>query len=120
MVYTATSIALAAIEVFVHLDPRLPPLDLVSLEVELGLEEADCERLSPRALPSDWHRERHPELQRIGTEWVRSQRSPVLLVPSAAIADSWNALINPEHPHARRIKVLDSKPFLFDERMFKR
>lgn len=119
MVYTATSIALAAIEVFVHLDPRQPPDDLVSLEVDLPFEESACERILIRDLPLDWHRERHPDLQRIGEEWIRSQRSLVLLVPSAAIADSWNALVNPEHPEARRIKIVETKPFRFDERMFK-
>lgn len=119
MVYAATSIAIAAIEVFVHLDPKLPPLDMVSVEAELKVEEAACERILVRDLPSDWHHERHPELQRIGSEWIRSQRSLVLLVPSAAIADSWNALVNPEHPDARRIKIVETKPFRFDERMFK-
>jgi len=119
MVYAATSIALAAIEVFVHLDPKLPPVDLASVELELPIDESEAERISVRDLPADWHRERHPELQRIGEEWIRSQRSLVLLVPSAAIADSWNALVNPEHPDARRIKILETKPFRFDERMFR-
>ena len=119
MVYTATSLALAAIEVFVHLDPRLPPLEMVSVEAELGVDEAACERVALRDLPADWHRERHPELQRIGAEWIESRRSLVLLAPSAAIADSWNALVNPEHPEARRIRIVERKPFRFDERMFR-
>lgn len=120
MVYTATSLALAAIEVFVHLDPQEPPADLVWIEAELPLDEADGERISVRDLPEDWHRERHPELQRRGAEWARSRGSLVLFVPSAVVPHSWNALLNPEHPDARRIRVVETQPFIFDPRMFRR
>ena len=33
MVYTATSLALAAMEMFVHLDPSVAPEDLVAVEI---------------------------------------------------------------------------------------
>ncbi len=119
MVYAATSLALASIEVFVHLGPEDTPDHLVSIEAELPLDETQCERMELDRLPSDWRRERHEDLMLIGSEWARSKRSLVLLVPSAAVQDEWNALVNPEHPEAKKIVLGEPKPFRFDERMFK-
>jgi len=119
MVYAATSLALASIEVFVHLGPEDTPDHLVSIEAELPLNEAQCERMELNHLPADWRLEKHRELMSIGSEWARSRRSLVLLVPSAAVLGEWNALVNPEHPDAKKIVLANPKPFRFDERMFK-
>ncbi len=119
MVYAATSLALASIEVFVHLGPEDTPDHLVSIEAELPLEQAECERVKLSALPTDWRRERHPELMLMGSKWASSMRSLVLLVPSAAVGGEWNALVNPEHPDARKIVLAQPEEFRFDERMFK-
>jgi RES domain-containing protein len=120
MVYAATSLALASIEVFVHLGPEDTPDHMVSIEAELPLDQAQCERVDVSALPADWRRERHPELMLMGSEWARSRRSLVLLVPSAAVGGEWNALVNPEHAEAKRIVLAEPRAFLFDERMFKK
>lgn len=119
MVYAATSLALASIEVFVHLGPEDTPEHLVSIEAELPVDQDQCERVDAGALPADWRRERHPELMSMGSEWARSRRSLVLLVPSAAVVGEWNALVNPEHPEAKKIVLAEARPFQFDERMFK-
>jgi RES domain-containing protein len=42
-----------------------------------------------------------------------------MFVPSAVIDGEWNILINPEYPDAREIKIVETKPFQFDQRMFK-
>lgn len=119
MVYSSLSLSLAAIEVFVHLEPVAAPDDLVSVAAELPIDEADAERIERKKLPADWRRVDHPALQRMGSEWARSQRSLVLLVPSVAVEGEWNALVNPEHPESKAIRVETAKPFLFDGRMFK-
>lgn len=120
MVYTSLSLSLAAIEVFVHLEPAAAPLDLVSVEADLPVSLDKAERVDLKKLPGDWRRTDHPALQELGREWVRSGRSLVLLVPSVAVAGEWNALVNPAHPLARGIKVEAAVPFQFDERMFRR
>jgi RES domain-containing protein len=119
MVYASTSLALAAVEVFVHLEPRDTPREWVSMEAELPVEAA-CERVELSALPKDWKRERHPALMRLGEEWARSRRSLALLVPSVVIAGDWNVLVNPEHPDARKIRLAKPVAFWFDERMFRK
>jgi RES domain-containing protein len=111
--------ALASVEVFVHLGPEDTPDFLVSIEAQLPIKEVDCERIELSRLPPDWRRERHPELVSIGSEWALSKRSLVLLVPSAAVVGDWNALVNPEHPDAKKIVLGEPTPFRFDERMFR-
>jgi len=119
MVYAATSLALASVEVFVHLDPQDTPEGLVSIEAELPVDAVSCERVEVSRLPADWRRERHPLLMKMGAEWARSRRSLALLVPSVAVVGDWNVLVNPEHPDAGKIVLSKPKPFRFDERMFK-
>ncbi|MES2392590.1 MAG: RES family NAD+ phosphorylase [Acidobacteriota bacterium] len=119
MVYAATSLALASVEVFVHLEPEDVPKYLVSIEAELPVEAAACERVDVRRLPVDWRRERHPVLMEIGAEWVRSQRSLALMVPSVAVVGDWNVLVNPEHPDAGKMQLGKPEAFRFDERMFR-
>ena len=119
MVYAATSLALAALEVFVHLEPQDTPRNLVSIEATLPIELATCERIAPAALPKDWKRERHPKLMQIGADWARSRRSLAILIPSVVIAGDWNVLVNPEHPDATKIQQAKPQPFQFDTRMFK-
>ena len=119
MAYAATSLSLAAMEVFVHLSTEDIPRELVSVEAELPLEAASCERIEVRTLPSDWRNERNVALPRIGAAWARSLRSLALLVPSAAVEGEWNVLINPEHPDAKLIQFAAPRPFRFDERMFR-
>jgi RES domain-containing protein len=76
-------------------------------EVDIGL------------LPSNWQEpSAYPELQKIGEEWHRLKRSPILKVPSAIVPVEYNYMLNPEHP---QLDFLASLPieFKFDRRMWK-
>jgi len=117
IIYTSTSLALAVIESFVNLEPRLRPDDLVSIQVELP-ETIATERLDLKSLPANWHRSRGEVLRRFGDQWIISQRTVALHVPSAAVRGEWNTLLNPAHEDFRRIKMQKPQPFEFDLRMF--
>jgi|SRR5947207_5581668 len=118
VVYSSTSLALAAVETFVNLEPNLQPKDLVSFEGEVP-NELEIGRLDPKALPTNWHETRNESLRRFGDEWISAGSSVALLVPSAAIRGEWNLLLNPVHPEFSRIKFQDPQPFAFDARMFR-
>lgn len=118
VVYTSPSLALAAVETFVHLEPNLAPADLVSIESELP-EGIATEHLDVRSLPSDWYRLRDESLTTFGDRWIRAGETVALHVPSAAIRGEWNVLLNPSHPDFRKIKIQYPKPFEFDLRMFR-
>jgi RES domain-containing protein len=118
VVYTSTSLSLAAVETFVHLEPNLRPPDLVSIEADLS-DSLATDRLDPSALPARWSRRAGESLRRFGDGWVRSGKTAALFVPSAAIPGEWNVLLNPAHPDFAKIKLHKPKPFEFDVRMFR-
>jgi RES domain-containing protein len=117
VVYASTSLALAAVETFVNLEPNLRPADLVSIEGKIP-EDVDVARLHPEVLPPDWYASRDESLRRFGDEWIRRGSTVGLLVPSAAIRGEWNLLLNPAHPNFTRIEFRSPEPFEFDTRMF--
>ena len=74
MVYSSTSLALAAVETFVNLEPKLKPDDLVSIEAELA-DSLRTERLDLKSLPPDWYQLRDESLRHFGDDWIRKTNS---------------------------------------------
>ena len=118
VVYASTSLALAAVETFVNLEPNLRPKDLVSIEGDIP-DALEIARVDLKALPANWHETRDESLRRVGDNWIRAGRTAALLVPSAAIRGEWNVLLNPAHRDFSKIKFREPAPFKFDVRMFR-
>jgi RES domain-containing protein len=55
----------------------------------------------------------------VGDKWLESKASAVLRVPSAIIPNSFNYLINPEHPDAKKkkIRILSAQLVSLDGRL---
>lgn len=117
VIYTSTSLALAVVETFPNLEPNLRPDDLVSIQAELP-DSVATERLDAKSLPAKWYKLRRESLRHFGDEWLRSQKSVALHVPSAAVPGDWNVVLNPAHGDFRKIKIQKPQPFEFDLRMF--
>jgi RES domain-containing protein len=119
MVYCTGSLALAALEAFVHFDPPLLPDDYVSIEVEIP-DGVKIEEVDISVLPPDWRDTPGPDdLRTIGSDWVASGASAVLSVPSAIIPQERNFVLNPEHPDFSKLVAHPPEPFGFDSRMIK-
>jgi RES domain-containing protein len=118
VVYASTSLALAAVETFVNLEPNLRPEDLVSIEGEIS-EAVEVQKVDLKALPAHWYETRDESLRRFGDEWIEASRTVALLVPSAAIRGEWNVLLNPAHVDFSKVKFQKPEPFKFDVRMFR-
>jgi len=117
IVYTASSAALAALEVLVHVDPLTAPADLRLLAIELP-DDLSAEVLEPITLPQGWHSVPAPAaLQTIGSSWLTSGRTAALNVPSAVITVERNFLLNPRHPEVQRVRILSDEAFSFDTRL---
>lgn len=118
MVYASENLSLAALELFVHVSPGLIPSDLVSLQGTLP-DSTSVECIDASDLPKNWRDyPAPPELQKIGTDWIRGQTSLVLVVPSAINPLESNILVNPAHPDIKELKVDVGQSFQFDPRMF--
>ena len=118
VVYASTSLALAAVETFVNLEPMLRPADLVSIQGDIP-DAFQIRTLDVKMLPARWHATRNEALHRFGDEWVRQGQTVALVVPSAAIRGGWNVLLNPAHADFSGIRFQDPEPFEFDVRMFR-
>jgi len=118
MVYSSSSLALAAMELFVHLEPNQQPDDLVSIAALLP-EGEPAMRLEPSKLPSRWWSDNFKPLRVIGDKWIHENKSLAIEVPSAALRMEWNVLVNPLHPAIAKLKVDPPQAFHFDARMFR-
>lgn len=115
VVYCASSLALACLEVFVHVDATELPDDLVAIRVELP-EDAVVEDVGP--LPRGWRAvPGPPSLRRIGSAWAARGQALGLRVPSAVIPEETNLLLNPKHPDMARVVRGLPRKFAFDPRM---
>jgi len=119
MVYTAGSLALAALELRAHIErSALVPRDLTAFEIDTpdalhaDVLDADAE------LPDDWRTPDHPACRAAGDRWARRGDTAVLRVPSAIVPIESNYLINPQHPETGTIRVVARHAFAFDPRLF--
>jgi RES domain-containing protein len=118
VIYASTSLALAAVETFVNLEPNLRPADLVFIQGEIP-EAMEMGRLELKSLPAGWNKRRDESLRRFGDDWIRAGKTVAMLVPSAAIPGEWNVLLNPVHSDFTAIEFQEPQPFQFDMRMFR-
>lgn len=117
MVYCSTSLALAAIELFVHLDPTQAPDDLVSIAVTLPQGEPG-RTIAPAELPARWWTGTLATRE-LGDGWVHSKSSLAMKVPSVPIRSEWNIVLNPLHPRMAEVRIDPPQAFVFDGRMFR-
>jgi RES domain-containing protein len=118
VVYTASSMSLAALEMLVHLSAPEILIRYVSIPIEF--DDSLCIRLDPKSLPRNWRNS--PPLiatRDVGTEWVNNGASAILAVPSAMVPAEWNFLINPKHPDFRKVSIGGQQPFKYDPRLLK-
>lgn len=117
IVYTATSQALATLEIAVNLKkPRVIPAYCI-LEVEVP--DDLLVEIKATMLPAGWDRnDGEPLLSRsIGDRWLANQVSAGLRVPSAVIPQEYNVLLNPAHPGFTQVTYGDPLNFPFDPRI---
>lgn len=117
VIYAGGTIAIAALEKFVHLAGVIPP-DLVLVRIELP-DGYSALSLTVADLPKDWDLlPPGPASMVFGTRWARENRSLVLYVPSVLVPEERNAVLNPGHPEFAGVKMTIERDFRFDPRMF--
>lgn len=119
VVYLAESLALAALEVLVHLHDAGPLSAYSALPVHFDARLMTS--LPRRGLPRGWRASPPPPaLRAVGDGWVRGGKSVVLAVPSAVVESERIFLLNPAHPAFRRVPIGLPHPFAMDERLGRR
>ena len=117
IVYLAESPAGALVEVLVHLE-----LDLGRLPRFYRLLKAEAPSDIPTRtiggpdLSQNWI---HDEIatRTLGDEWLAGKGTALCRVPSAIVPETFNVLLNPEHPDANRVSVVWHEQYPWDARL---
>jgi RES domain-containing protein len=103
MIYTAGSRALACLENVVHRNSLGLSAIFRTMVVEIS-DHLDIETIHLADLPFGWSEfASYPVTQELGAQWIRSNHTAVLCVPSAIVPNDSNYLLNPAHPDFRQI-----------------
>jgi RES domain-containing protein len=119
IIYTSESRALATVEYLVHVPLSLIPANISIATIHIP-DRVKPKSISVRKLPRNWRRYPSPsKLADIGSEWVRSNESLLLRIPSAVVDGEFNILINPQHPDMKDIAISRIEKYKFDDRLLK-
>ncbi len=114
VIYAATSLAGARLELLAHIGFQAKPKNYGYVEIEVpdGIAVTLYPRNAIPALPttsSSW-----------GNLWIRDRKTLLARVPSAASPGDFNYLINPRHPEFSKLIVSPERPVDWDSRHFRR
>jgi len=115
-VYSTENISLAVLEILVRVDKNIipPSYHLIRLEIP---DQLTVTTIQLNKLKKDW-KDDLDYTQWMGTEFIRSQKSILLKIPSAIVEEEHNYIINPSHPDFKKVKIKASAKFRFDDRLF--
>ena len=114
-VYLGDSLALASMELLVHLGD----LDVLRTyrKLPVTIPEELVMHIDPVALPVGWETSPHTVTRVVGDQWLADGQSAVLQVPSAVITVECNFVVNPHHPDVGTIGIGPVSDFRFDPRL---
>jgi RES domain-containing protein len=120
VVYCAPTIAMAVLETAAHIDASGLPLNRYLVEIEVAdVTWARREEVDIANLPRTWAAIPAGRASlKIGSDWLASLRSPILMVPSVIVPEEWVSLINSAHPNASTIRAKVVRPFEYN-RLFR-
>ncbi len=117
MIYTASSRSLACLENAVHRSQAgLSGLfTIMTIEIPANLK---IKTISLNDLSADWTNYNQMYItQNLGERWVKENETAVLQVPSSIIDEEVNYLLNPEHKDFEQVRIIKTRPFVFDKRI---
>lgn len=119
VIYASQTLALAALEKFVHLEGVAAGISFVSFKIDIP-DSVRIKHLELSHLPGNWRSVPAPASTReLGRNWAQKKESAVLRVPSTVIPSEYDYLLNPLHPDFRSLKISKPAPFSFDPRLWK-
>jgi RES domain-containing protein len=119
VIYCAENASLACLENLVHRNGFGLNSDFSLITISIPSSVSKIE-ITNEELPDDWsdnNENAHVKCRKIGDNWIRSQKSCILIVPSAIIANEKNIIININHKDFHKINLEQSQPFSFDKRL---
>lgn len=115
LLYIAASRSLAVVEALAHLvtAKNAEPYSMLVLYVP---DDVGIAVQTNSTLKSNWKTDLS-YTQALVDEWAKNNATLLLQVPSAIISKEYNFLLNPLHPQANKVKILEFEPFSLDLRL---
>jgi RES domain-containing protein len=116
VVYCSENLALAALEILVHTQPVMILAKFHAFRA--AWDESLMTTMDLKKLPKGWNAQPPGAISKnIGDEWIRSERSAVLALPSIVVPLERTFLLNPKHRDFAKIKIKDAGGFALDSRL---
>ena len=117
VLYTSSTRALAALEILVHISTNnVQPIDFSILSI--FSPENSIDEIPFTALKTEIDKNGlNSNFKFIGDNWIKSNSSFLLKVPSIVIPEEYNYLVNPLHKNFNKVKIVENKLFRFDNRL---
>lgn len=110
--YTSSSLSLAALEILVHTDKSMPPVNMAYASIYVPDSFLSMKILK---LPSET-----TEIE-YGTKWLKEKSGLMLKVPSAILPYEYehecNLILNPLHEDFKKVFINEVHDFSFDVRL---
>jgi RES domain-containing protein len=119
MLYFSQNLSLSLLEIIVHVNYAVLPLDYSFLEVDIP--DASIKKIqSIDFIEPKWSTEEAVnQLQMLGSNWLKKRESLAMRVPSAIIPHENNFLINPLHKDFGNLKIIKVGKMDFDPRLLR-
>jgi RES domain-containing protein len=111
IVYTSEHPSLAVLEALANSTSEDLPDRFQLLRIDTG----SATPIEP-ILPEAWQVDSQIS-QSIGDSWLAAATSVLLKVPTVLVPHGWNYLLNPRHPDAAQLKIIQSIHFDLDPRL---
>ena len=116
VIYTASSLALAFVEIIPGLRKGIIPKGYVSLQTDIE-DYVSKKEISFENFPSGWREGKEAKwFIEVGDSWLQEKKELLLIVSSSIIPEEKNILINPHHPEINLVEIINIKPFTVDNR----
>jgi len=117
VIYTSSSVALACLENVLRRGGSGFASDFKTILYEIPARTR-IDEIKLKNLTGNWRpNSGYYYCQSLGNKWHDNKNSFILKVPSAIITDEYNYVIKTSSPYIDRIKIVDEKPFIPDERL---
>jgi len=117
MLYTSEYLSLAVLEILANLFRKKLDNQFGYLELEIP-DKSAIHYSALSSLNESWRQSQYTQQTiNIGTEWLFSQQSLALIVPSAVLTQEHNILINPFHKDFSKVKIVHTAEVNLDGRV---
>lgn len=116
ILYTSQHISLAVLEMLVNtqFQDYAIALDLILIQVPVS---ASSSEVNISKIKKGWIND-VDYTNYMGDAFVRDKQSLLLKVPSAVVSEEHNYLINPLHEDFKKVKIIETRSFKTDKRLF--